>query len=395
MPKNQTIKISRKSTYIIIALLIFVACLFYDNQILKFVYELRNPFINKLMAFKTNWGLFIISLGLLIFSIAKKKYKIIALILLAVALSLETSYLLKKLTQIPRPFIVEELNITALSAAYGFSFPSLHTTYSFALLPFLKKIFKSKIAITIVGLLLLVIPISRVYLGVHYLSDVIAGAILGYTAAIFWSYMDEKYKIYDWFLFHINDKRELRRQVIHLLAGIAILFILRYFPIPIEIFFIAIISGGVLSIMLKKYKLPYLYPALKFFERPRDLDFFPGKGAFFYLAGILLALIFFERNIAMAAIAIMAVGDAITSIIGTYFGKIKNPFNQKKHLEGTILAIIASTLAAYFFVSFEKAFLASTAAMLIESIDIRYLDKAIDDNVVIPIVAGVVMTAMI
>ena len=98
----------------------------------------------------------------------------------------------------------------------------------------------------------------------------------------------------------------------------------------------------------------------------------------------------------MAAIMIVAVGDSVTNIVGRHFGKIKNPFNAKKNIEGTITAIIFSTFAAFFFVSFVPAFMGSLVSMAIESIDlgVKRFEIEIDDNVIIPLVAGVVMTAM-
>ena len=383
----------RRHLYIIFAFIIFILSVFLDGAILEYVTSLRTPFLNGIIAFKTDFGLIIFSAALLIYAISKKKYVAISLMVLAIALGAETAYLLKKLTQIPRPF--EVLQITALTESIGYSFPSLHATFAFAIVPFLGKIIKKRWPVILSWIFLVLIALSRVYIGVHYLSDVIAGGIIGYTAAIFWLYLEEKHHVSKWFIKHVRDKKELRRQIAHLLTGIIIVFLLGYEIINAKFFIVLVLAGGILSVILKKYKIPYIYPALKFFERPHDLKLFPGKGAFFYFVGCLLSLLLFEKNIALAAIVIMAVGDAITSVIGTYFGKIKNPFNPVKHFEGTMLAIILSTLAAFFFVSFEKAFLASTGAMLIESFSVRYLDKTIDDNILIPLTAGVIMTAMV
>lgn len=98
----------------------------------------------------------------------------------------------------------------------------------------------------------------------------------------------------------------------------------------------------------------------------------------------------------MAAIMILAVGDSVTNIVGRYFGKIQNPFNEKKKLEGTIIAVVLSTLAALIFVPIWPAFLASTVAMGLESLNLGWKKRGIelDDNVMIPFVAGAVMTIL-
>lgn len=317
------------------------------------------------------------------------------MILLAVSLGMEITYLMKKWTQLPRPYGIEGMDITALKEAAGYAFPSFHATFCFAVIPFLSKIFTRRITTVTIGILFALIAFSRVYIGVHFLSDIIAGGIIGYTSGVFWLYLQEKLHIYEWSLKQIRDKRELRRQIAHLLTGIFMLFLLRYNIVNVYFFIFALFGGGVLSITLKYYRAPILFPLVKYFERPHDLENFPGRGAFFFFLGSILALLLFEKNIAMAAIAIMAVGDSVSTIFGTYFGHIKNPFNPEKHFEGTIIAIICSTLAAFYFVSFEKAFLAATLSMLIESMKIPLVDKSLDDNVLIPLIAGAVMTAML
>lgn len=395
MQNRLKISFKKKNIYIVLALIAFTLSIFYDHTFIKYIQDIRTPFWNDLMLFKTNAGLFIISGILLIYLLVKRKYAEIALILLAISLGMEISYLLKKWTQLPRPYGVEGMGIIPLEEASGYSFPSFHATICFAIMPFLRKIFTRRTVTLTLALLLALIAFSRVYIGVHFLSDIIAGGIIGYTAGVFWLYLEEKLHVYEWALKQIRDKRELRRQIAHMLTGIGILFLLRYNVVDVNFFIFALIAGGALSATLKYYKAPVLYPLVKYFDRPKDLEYFPGKGAFYFFLGSMLSLLLFEKNIAMAAIAIMAVGDSMTAIFGTYFGRIKNPFNPNKHFEGTIVAIICSTLAAFYFVSFEKAFLAATLSMLIESMKIPFLDKSIDDNVLIPLISGAVMTAML
>lgn len=77
-------------------------------------------------------------------------------------------------------FILENINVFINNFDY-FSFPSGHAASSFAGALILSNIFpKGKIFFYLLALL---ISLSRVYLGVHFFSDIIAGAILGLVVA--------------------------------------------------------------------------------------------------------------------------------------------------------------------------------------------------------------------
>jgi len=61
---------------------------------------------------------------------------------------------------------------------WNFSFPSFHAMIAFCTVPFLSKEFP-KFKYVWIGFASL-IALSRIYLGLHFLSDIIAGAIMGY-----------------------------------------------------------------------------------------------------------------------------------------------------------------------------------------------------------------------
>ena len=77
------------------------------------------------------------------------------------------------------------------------------------------------------------------------------------------------------------------------------------------------------------------------------------------------------------------------------FGSYKNPFNPSKTVEGTIIGMVVATLAAWFFIDFKPAFLASVIAMVIESFAFKWWILDFDDNVLVPVVAGSIMSIIV
>jgi undecaprenyl-diphosphatase len=102
-------------------------------------------------------------------------------------LALFIAIFLKYLIARPRP------QLEYLTTAGGASFPSIHAAFLFAMVPFINKDFhkSKKIWLTII----IIIAISRLYLGVHYLSDIIFGAAIGYTIGYIFAWSQKKYNI--------------------------------------------------------------------------------------------------------------------------------------------------------------------------------------------------------
>ncbi len=378
-----------------LAIALFIALLIVtfpnDQKIIVMIGQLRKEPVDMIMLWITNRGL-IAGMGVLgTYLLLKKKYTEFFLITLSITFGMEVTYLLKKVFQAPRP---NELNVNTyipLAVVSGYAFPSLHATFCFATIPYLSRIFHKKWLIFLISILLVTIVFSRIYLGVHFLSDLIGGGVIGYLSAKTFIYLQEKYGFLPWMVKHLRTQLELRRKLAHALTGAVILILLRFNIINALILSIILVMGGVLSLIIRKYPLPIIYQLLCFFERPKDIKTFPGRGSFFLVLGSFLAVILYAKNVALAAIAIMTVGDALTTIIGMYFGKTKNPLNHNKHFEGTVVAIIFSTLAAMFFVDFSHAFIGATIGMLVEFFMLRYFSRYLDDNLLIPLVAGFAM----
>lgn len=137
-----------------------------------------------LAKFITNFGgvIGLIIIAIVISSILViKKHKLMGfLVLLNLALSGGLNQVLKRIVQRPRPTeyrLIEES---------GYSFPSGHSMVSAAFYGFfIYLIFKNVknkyikwISIFSLSLLIILIGISRIYLGVHYTSDVMAGFVI-------------------------------------------------------------------------------------------------------------------------------------------------------------------------------------------------------------------------
>ncbi len=185
-------------------------------------------------------------------------------------------------------------------------------------------------------------------------------------------------------------KDELGRRLVHLFVGIILVSLIYFDIVTAKVMLVVVLIGLVLSLISLKIKIPVVYWFLSRLDRENDLKKFPGKGAFFYSMGVFLVLLLFDKDIAMASIIILAIGDSIAPLIGQY-GSVKHPFSDKKFLEGTLGAGVVAFLAAMLFVRPVEAAFASFAAMIAEGIDLRLGINQLDDNIIMPLIAGVVI----
>lgn len=108
-------------------------------------------------------------------------------------ISLSTNNFIKGVTELPRPYeTYSEIENLRPETSYGSAFPSGHTqAFSSFLFAIAYKIRRYWWLIAIV--LTLLMMMSRMYLGVHYLRDVLVGAALGITIAIGHGYLFNRF----------------------------------------------------------------------------------------------------------------------------------------------------------------------------------------------------------
>lgn len=187
---KQVIKDNYKLLILLISLVILILFIsIFEEQILlidiNFYNILKKHIINdnltpyiKLITFFGS-AICLISITILLLIFIKDK-KISFSITLNLILATLFNQALKHVIQRPRP---SKYNIINES---GYSFPSGHSMISMAFYGFLiyliykniKNKYLKTLLITILSLLIIAIGLSRIYLGVHYLSDVIGGFII-------------------------------------------------------------------------------------------------------------------------------------------------------------------------------------------------------------------------
>jgi len=180
-------------------------------------------------------------------------------------------------------------------------------------------------------------------------------------------------------------KKEIERQILHLLIGIGVIILLFYLgrrDVIAIVFSVIIIGSLFINAKILGRKIGIIEWFVSRFEREDVLV--PGWGSASYATGVLIPLVFLENSAEIAAvILVLAVGDSIATIVGK-MGKIKIPYNKNKTVEGSV-AFFLSSLTGYYFIGLEIVGIALIAA-IIESASIK-----IDDNLIIPIVTTIML----
>jgi len=180
--KKNIILITAITLFIFITFAIFNDKIYnLDQSVHSYILSIRNNSLTNILIIITNissaYALIVLSIILL--AIIKNK-KIPLLISINLICAFITNQIAKSIFTRPRP-----LGINLIEES-GFSYPSGHAMVSMSYFGFIAYLLYKKqpnkitkiILITTLFLTIITIGFSRIYLGVHYLSDVIGGFLL-------------------------------------------------------------------------------------------------------------------------------------------------------------------------------------------------------------------------
>ncbi|WP_347159520.1 phosphatase PAP2 family protein [Pontibacter chitinilyticus] len=157
----------------------------FDKTFTAMLYSMRTEWLSQVLYVATQlgeqWAVFVIGGILTIICLFRKKYALLIAFWITLAgVGISTKYG-KKYVSRDRPANVAYYDVE------HFSFPSGHATTvlaQFGLIAYFlcrayRKRHQRQLIVAAAALLIIVVGFSRIYLGVHYLSDVLAGFLLG------------------------------------------------------------------------------------------------------------------------------------------------------------------------------------------------------------------------
>ncbi len=314
---------------------------------------------------------------------AKKKRKLLfRLFIPTYVTTISLHAIIKRLTAIPRPFIQQPQVLgISVNIPSDYSFPSGHTIIATLFAWVLATIAPS---LSWIGFaIMLIISASRVYLGVHYGRDITAGFLL--ATAIYWFF----------FLLICGKKAlrkdynpNLRRKLIHLFYGFALvgLLSLNILNTPLLGLICAIIA--IFVFVLSRQQSSIIRKIITYFERKKNPRF-PGLGPLFFTTSSFLALLLFSKPIALAAILNLTVGDSVNALIGYFWKK-----DKKKKIGITAAAFFATSLMTLQYVNPQQAIIGALSTSILEFTEPKIKGKEVDDNLLIPLLSGSLMSLL-
>ncbi|HJU46038.1 MAG TPA: phosphatase PAP2 family protein [Chitinophagaceae bacterium] len=178
----------------LVILLLLIVCFFSKTTSFLGANFFHCSLLDQLFACYTYLGDGLFAIALMVVCFAMRKSTLAIKLFLVFILSGIAAQALKKLFHAPRPkaFFAEQFYthfIEGITHSGFTSFPSGHTATAFAVAAMLSFNCRKHITCMVAFWMAVLVGYSRVYLGQHFVEDVLAGIITGVLSAIFIEYL--------------------------------------------------------------------------------------------------------------------------------------------------------------------------------------------------------------
>jgi len=188
----------------------------------------------------------------------------------------------------------------------------------------------------------------------------------------------------------ISFYNEFKRKATHL---VALVIPVGYFLLPklLSLLILTLFAlGSIVTDIIRLKRLPLhgfltrlIGPVLREHE---NSDF---TGSSYILTASVLCILLFDKNVAVAAISFIILGDIAAALVGRRYGKIKI---KRKSLEGSLACLFMCLLVAIIVPGFPLwiGVVGAFVATVVEGITFP-----INDNFSVPLISGLVMHVLI
>ena len=188
--------------------------------------------------------------------------------------------------------------------------------------------------------------------------------------------------------------KELKRKIIHLI-GLLIPICYYFFRERDPIAIIILLSLTAIYFFLELLRLTnkraqrYFLTHFSSLLRTHEKQKITGTG--YYLLSGLLSVSLFKKELAIACLSFLVLGDMFAAIIGTRFGH--NKIIAGKSLEGSlacfIVCLVIGLFIAWLFPNYLNLKIIAIGAFVATIVEL--LPLGLDDNLTIPLISGLVM----
>lgn len=186
----------------------------------------------------------------------------------------------------------------------------------------------------------------------------------------------------------------LKRGLFHIFGGLSVPVAALFLPRMVLLISLGVVTFIFLAFEFLRFRAPGINRWFFSFFKPllREKEVSRLTGTSYMLIASLIAFLAFQRDIAVLALSFLAVGDPVATIVGKHLGKRRF---LGKTVEGDLACFISCLAIGFIFyyagsnIPLLAILAGSVAASVVEAIPLP-----INDNLTMPLFAGVVVTMM-